>query len=217
MKFFPTSSLLCSLLLLASSATDAQELKTAVASNTEMVVSAHFLATAAGQEMLTAGGTAADAMVAVQTVLGLVEPQSSGIAGGAFAVYYDAAEDKITTYDAREKAPALATEARFVDPVLNTSLDFFDAWQSGLSVGVAGVPRLMEMIHSKYGTLEWATLFEPAKKIATEGFNVSHRMEDNANELLIENANCTARQAGWYILDKSGVCRHDGLVCNDGG
>ena len=102
----------------------------------EMVVTANPLATAAGEQVLRTGGTAADAMIAAQTVLGLVEPQSSGLGGGAFVVYHDAATGTTTTIDAREKAPSAATEDRF------EGLGFFTAWQSGLSVGVPGVPRL---------------------------------------------------------------------------
>ena len=103
----------------------AQELPEAVVTKREMVVTANPLATAAGEWVLRRGGTAADAMVAVQTVLGLVEPQSSGLGGGAFVVYYDARTGRTFTVDAREKAPAAAEEDRF------EGLGFIDAWQSG--------------------------------------------------------------------------------------
>jgi gamma-glutamyltranspeptidase/glutathione hydrolase len=162
-------------------------------SDLEMVVSAHFLATEAGEKILADGGTAIDAMIAVQTVLGLVEPQSSGIAGGAFVVYFDAEMGKLTTFDARETAPILATEDRFVDPATSLSLGFRDAWQSALSVGVPGVPRAMEMLHKKFGKLPWADLFEPAKAHAIDGFNVSQRTEDFANALLESNESCEDR------------------------
>ncbi len=128
----------------------AQDLPQAVTTEREMVVTANPLATAAGAKVLKNGGTAADAMIAVQTVLGLVEPQSSGLGGGAFIVYYDAATGTTTTVDAREAAPAAATEDRFLDDG-GSSIGFFNAWQSGLSVGVPGVPRMMELMHERYG------------------------------------------------------------------
>ena len=118
------------------------------------IVPVHIPKTAAGEKILKLGGTAADAMVAVQTVLGLVEPQSSGLGGGAFVVYYDAATGTTTTVDAREKAPAAATEDRFA------GLTFTPAWQSGLSVGVPGTPRMMEHVHTRFGHLPWKRLFK---------------------------------------------------------
>ena len=166
---------------------DAQE-----ATTSERIVTAHPLATAAGAKVLEEGGTAVDAMIAVQTVLGLVEPQSSGIGGGAFCVYYNAATDQLTTFDARETAPAAATEGRFQDEE-GTSVNFLVAWNSGLSVGVPGVPRLMEVMHQKYGTLEWADLFTEAKTLATDGFPVSQRIEDSAAGLLLFNPLCEVR------------------------
>jgi len=159
-----------------------------------MVVTPHPLATAAGEEILQLGGTAVDAMVAVQTVLGLVEPQSSGLGGGAFAVYHEAATGQTITVDAREKAPAAATEDRFAGLP-----SFFVAWQSGLSVGVPGVPRMMEDMHQKYGQLPWKRLFESGQKLAMEGFELSNRTSATVNTLLDFNTNvlgftnCTER------------------------
>lgn len=164
-------------------------LRDALFSETEMVVSADYMASEAGRKVLAAGGTAVDAMIAVQTVLGLVEPQSSGIGGGAFVVYYDAAEKKVTTFDAREKAPMTATEGRYLDADGN-ALDFFDAWQSALSVGVPGVPRLMEDMHQKYGALPWADLFQDAKSLALNGYEQTVRTVEDAAELLAENESC---------------------------
>ena len=123
----------------------------------EMIVTANPLATAAGAKVLQTGGTAADAMIAAQTVLGLVEPQSSGLGGGAFVVYYDAATNTTTTIDAREKAPSAATEDRF------SGLGFFSAWQSGLSVGVPGVPRLLEYMHDELRQAALADLVRPSE------------------------------------------------------
>ncbi len=167
----------------------AQDLSPPTAETTqrEMVVTANPLATAAGAKVLQQGGTAADAMVAVQAVLGLVEPQSSGLGGGAFLVWYDAATGEITTYDAREKAPLTATEDRFV------GLGFFAAWQSGLSVGVPGTPKLMEVVHDNHGNRPWATLFNPAVRLAEGGYEVTDRTADQVNRLLGFNQSCADR------------------------
>lgn len=180
------------LLSLALPRANAKELRQVASSPLEMVVTANNLATDAGKKVLAAGGTAVDAMIAVQTVLGLVEPQSSGIAGGAFVVYYDAEAGALTTFDGREMAGAEATEQRFVNSD-GLSLNFSDAWQSALGVGVPGVPRLMESLHGKYGKLRWADLFEDAKKLATEGYNLTGRTEESANELLQDNPSCYER------------------------
>ncbi|MCB1758936.1 MAG: gamma-glutamyltransferase [Gammaproteobacteria bacterium] len=161
------------------------DLATAVTTHREMVVTANPLATAAGAHILKLGGTAVDAMVAVQTVLGLVEPQSSGLGGGAFIVYYDAKHQQTITLDAREKAPAAATEDRFVN-----AGGFINAWQSGLSVGVPGVPRMMEHMHAKYGRLPWQRLFIPAKVMAQRGFELSERTSSQVAGLLAANASC---------------------------
>ena len=163
----------------------------AVRTKREMVVTAHPLATAAGAQILKNGGTAADAMVAVQTVLGLVEPQATGLGGGAFIVYYDAASGKLTTIDAREKAPAAATEQRFM--VGAQTLAFSDAWQSGLSVGVPGVPRMMEYAHEHFGRLPWHRLFEPAIRLAQKGYARSERTERQVAQLLALNPSCDDR------------------------
>ena len=162
------------------------ELPVAVTKSKEMVVTANPLATAAGAKVLQRGGTAADAMVAVQTVLGLVEPQSSGLGGGAFIVYYDASTAETVTIDAREKAPASATENRFLDDEGN-SIGFSAAWQSGLSVGVPGTPRMMEYMHQKYGKLNWKTLFQSANKLAKNGFPLTARTSDQVQGLLDRN------------------------------
>lgn len=163
---------------------------TVATSPIEMVVTANNLATDAGRKALAAGGSAVDAMVAAQVVLSLVEPQSSGIGGGAFVVYHDAEGGKgLTTFDARETAPATATEDRYVGAD-GEVLAFSDAWQSALAVGTPGVPRLMEDLHMKYGKLPWASLFEDAQRLARDGYALTGRTESNANELLAENKEC---------------------------
>ena len=142
-----------------------------------MVVAANPIATEAGLAVLRAGGNAADALVAVQTVLGLVEPQSSGLGGGAFLVWYDAQTGAVTTFDGRETAPASATPDLFVGPD-GKPLGFFEAVVGGRSVGVPGVPRLLETVHGKYGKLDWAGLLEPAIDLAQDGFAVSPRLHE---------------------------------------
>lgn len=146
-----------------------------VVASRQMVVSAHRLATEAGLEVLREGGSAADAVVTVQTVLGLVEPQSSGLGGGAFLVWYSGTSQEITTFDGRETAPSSATPDLFLDEHGET-LEFFDAVVGGRAVGVPGVPRLLETVHRRYGTRPWARLFSPAIDLAEKGFAVSPRL-----------------------------------------
>ncbi|MEX3014988.1 gamma-glutamyltransferase [Gymnodinialimonas hymeniacidonis] len=140
-----------------------------------MVAAANPLAVEAGADVLAAGGTAADAMVAVQAVLGLVEPQSSGLGGGAFLVYYDALSGELTTLDGRETAPHAATPTLFQDET-GEPLGFFDAVVGGLSVGTPGTPALMEDAHRRWGQANWQSLLDPAISLADEGFSVSARM-----------------------------------------
>ena len=168
----------------------AQKTTESAFSPVEMVVSANHLATDAGKRILEMGGTVVDAMIAVQTVLGLVEPQSSGIAGGAFCVLLY--NGTLTTFDAREKAPSGATETRFQDEN-GESYGFEDMWQSALSVGVPGVPRLMGDLHAKYGMVEWAELFEDAKDLATNGYEQTGRTVEDATELFELNPSCEDR------------------------
>lgn len=149
--------------------------KAAVRAERHMVVAANPLAAAAGLDVLRAGGTAADALVAVQAMLGLVEPQSSGLGGGAFLVWFDAATGTLTTFDGRETAPAAAGEALFLD-ASGKPLDFFDAVVGGRSVGVPGVPRLLETVHGRFGERPWPELLEPAAMLAENGFAVSGRL-----------------------------------------
>ena len=143
-----------------------------------MISAANPHAAEAGAAVLRAGGTAADAMVAVQAVLGLVEPQSSGLGGGAFLVWYDATSGKVTTLDGRETAPLAATPTLFQDET-GTPLKFFDAVVGGRSVGVPATPALMEAAHKRWGNRPWAELLAPAARLASEGFTVSPRLADS--------------------------------------
>ncbi|MFK7837033.1 MAG: gamma-glutamyltransferase [Sulfitobacter sp.] len=140
-----------------------------------MVAAANPHAVKAGADVLAAGGTAADALVAVQVVLGLVEPQSSGLGGGAFLVWYDAASGEVTTLDGRETAPLAATPRLFQDEA-GEPLKFFDAVVGGRSVGTPGTPALLAEVHARWGNQKWATLLQPGIDLAEEGFAVSPRL-----------------------------------------
>ncbi|MDK3075081.1 gamma-glutamyltransferase [Sedimentitalea sp. JM2-8] len=146
-----------------------------VRSDNWMIAAANPLAVQAGADILQSGGSAADAMIAVQTVLGLVEPQSSGLGGGAFLVWYDAASGKLTTLDGRETAPLAATPRLFQDET-GEPLKFFDAVVGGRSVGTPGTPALMEEAHRRWGRAPWPTLFSAAIDLADNGFSVSPRL-----------------------------------------
>ncbi len=137
------------------------------------VAAANPLATDAGYQVLRAGGSAVDAAIAVQMVLTLVEPQSSGIGGGAFLMHFDGSD--VTAFDGRETAPRAASESLFLNGD-GEPLEFMDAAASGLSVGVPGTVRMLEKAHGEYGKLPWAELFAPAITLAEEGFHVSHRL-----------------------------------------
>ncbi|VAW04331.1 Gamma-glutamyltranspeptidase @ Glutathione hydrolase [hydrothermal vent metagenome] len=154
-----------------------------VKSDNWMIAAANPLAVRAGADVLRDGGTAADAMVAIQTVLGLVEPQSSGLGGGAFLVWYDAASGKVTTLDGRETAPLAVTPRLFQDAD-GEPLGFYDAVVGGRSVGTPGTPALMQAAHDRWGRADWAGLFERAITLAEEGFTVSPRLA----ELVVNDA-----------------------------
>ncbi len=140
-----------------------------------MVAAANPLAAEAGREVLRAGGSAVDAAIAVQLVLNLVEPQSSGIGGGAFMVHWDQALRKTTTLDGRETAPSAAKPERFLLPD-GRPQPFMAAVIGGRSVGVPGTVRLLEDAHKRWGKLSWAAVFAPAIKLAEEGFSISPRL-----------------------------------------
>lgn len=156
-------------------ALDAKKAGNPVTASDWMLSVANPLAAAAGARILAQGGTAADAMVAVQTVLGLVEPQSSGLGGGAFLVWYDAATGRLTTLDGRETAPLAATPTLF-QTAEGASMEFWDAVVSGLSVGTPGTPALMEAAHRRWGRSNWPSLFTDAIMLAEGGFAVSPRL-----------------------------------------
>ncbi|MFA5955441.1 gamma-glutamyltransferase [Hyphomicrobium sp.] len=149
--------------------------KTLVTAKRHMVVAAEPPAVEAGREILRQGGSAVDAAIATEMVLGLVEPQSSGLGGGAFITIWDAKARSVTTFDGRETAPAAAKPDRFLTSD-GKPMAFENAVLSGLSVGVPGVLRALYAAHEKHGKLPWKTLFEPAIKLAENGFAVSPRL-----------------------------------------
>jgi len=158
-----------------------------------MVVANTPLATKAGCDVLKAGGSAVDAAIAVQAVLGLVEPQSSTIAGSAFMMYYDAKTQKVTAYDGRETAPAAANEYYLVRQNIDdasSSAPVPSARRSGRSIGVPGVMRMLEMAHNEHGKLKWNQLFDNSVQLAEGGFKVPGRLaaaiQSNAASLALD-------------------------------
>ncbi len=140
-----------------------------------MIAAAHPAAAEAGARILAAGGGAIDAAIAAQMVLGLVEPQSSGIGGGGFLLHYDAARDSVESIDGRETAPAAVDETLFL-AADGTPRPWPEAAVGGLSVGVPGVVRMLAQAHSAHGLTPWAQLFEPAAALAERGFIISPRL-----------------------------------------
>ena len=149
--------------------------KSLVHARHQMVAAANPLAAEAGRRILRAGGSAVDAAIATQMVLNLVEPQSSGIGGGAFLVIWNSGKKALTTVDARETAPAAAKPDRFLGSD-GKPLRFYDAVVGGKSVGVPGVLHGLELAHKAHGRLPWAKLFDPAIELAESGFPISPRL-----------------------------------------
>ena len=172
-----------------------------------MVATANPMATEAGLEMLRAGGSAADAAIAIQLVLNLVEPQSSGLGGGAFILYWDAAGRQLRGYDGRETTPAAATADRFL--VDGRPRGFNDAVLGGLSVGVPGTLRALEALHRRHGRLPWARLFAPAIRLAADGFRVPSRLHLLLRWYGTEGFAPAARR---YFFDATGSARPAGYL-----
>ena len=171
--------------------------KRAVTTRTYMVVTANPYASRAGCDILKAGGTAADAAVAVQAVLGLVEPQSSGLGGGAFMLHYAAASNAVESYDGRETAPAAATPnyLRWIDDTTDQTTPKPNARASGRSIGTPGAMRMLELAHNEHGRLPWKDLFQPAIDLATNGFPIGGRMAaaiESSRTNLLADAEATA-------------------------
>ncbi|WP_431559355.1 gamma-glutamyltransferase [Methyloceanibacter sp.] len=180
--------------------------KPLVTAKKHMVVAAHPLAAEAGLAMLRQGGSAIDAGIAAQMVLNLVEPQSSGLGGGAFMLYWDAAAGTLSSYDGRETAPAAAAPELFLDES-GAPLPRDEAIAGGLSVGVPGVLAALKLVHDEYGKLPWAELFQPAIALAREGFPVSARLSKMLADMGPEHFTPDARA---YFFDPEGRPRPAG-------
>ena len=157
---------------------DAAEPANAVTARTGgrwFIASANPLATDAGADILARGGSAVDAAIATQAVLGLVEPQSSGLGGGAFMLHFNPTDGTFVTYDGREVAPASATPDRFLKED-GTPMGFREAVSGGLSIGVPGVVRMLELAHAEHGILPWAEPWRAAADLAETGFAISPRL-----------------------------------------
>jgi len=148
---------------------------TSVYTQNHMIATANPLAAEAGRDMLRAGGSAIDAAIAAQMVLTLVEPQSSGIGGGAFLMYFDKVSGDVESYDGRETAPGSTTPEMFLKAD-GKPKKFYDAVVGGSAVGVPGIMRMFEAAHKKHGKLPWKDLFEPAVALADSGFAISPRL-----------------------------------------
>ncbi len=201
-------ALVLSCLMTTAFASSATTWAAPVTSEKQMIAAANPLAAEAGLEMLRAGGSAVDAAIAAEAVLGLVEPQSSGLGGGAFLLHYDAETKTVGAYDGREAAPATAGPDLFLQAD-GEPMGFWDAVVGGRSVGVPGLVRMLELAHQDHGRLPWWYLFEPAIRLAEEGFKVSprlHRLITSAPHL----AKLPAARA--YFYDHEGLPRAVGQV-----
>ena len=187
---------------------------TAVRTKTFSVITANPLATQAACGVLRDGGTAADALITAQAVLGLVEPQSSGIGGGGFLLYYDAATRSVQAYDGREVAPAAATEnyLRWISDTDRTAPKP-DARGSGRSIGVPGIVRLLQDVHAQHGKTAWRDLFSPAVTLSDDGFDISPRLaaaiSDAGPKLKLD------RDASSYFLNPDGSPKASGTRLNN--
>jgi gamma-glutamyltranspeptidase/glutathione hydrolase len=163
------------LLVLALALLGACKVQSCLAAPQSMVAAANPMAVEAGLDVLRRGGSAVDAAIAVQMVLGVVEPHASGLGGGGFLLHYDGASRSITVYDGRETAPAGATSTMFLGPD-GKPIAFREAVTSGISVGVPGVVAMLALAHQEHGRMAWNELFRPAIEIAREGFKVPPRL-----------------------------------------
>lgn len=166
--------------------------KSLVKARQYMIATANPLASQAGERILARGGSAVDAIIAAQLVLNLVEPQSSGIGGGAFMLHYNAADHGLITYDSRETAPAAAKPDRFLHE--GKPIPFAEAVNNGRAVATPGLLRGLALAHAEQGKLPWAELFQPAIELAEQGFAVSPRLNAVTTESLKPQA--AGRTAG---------------------
>ncbi len=167
----------------------------------DLVAAAHPLAVDAGVRVLARGGAAIDAAIAAQMVLTLVEPQSSGIGGGAFLLHFQRDQGALLAYDGRETAPAAATGDQFLD-ARGRPLGFLAAVDGGLSVGTPGLLRMLETAHRAHGRLPWSTLFDDAIRLSEDGFPVSPRLHQSI--VVARHRIAHQMAAARYFLDAEG-------------
>jgi gamma-glutamyltranspeptidase / glutathione hydrolase len=174
----------------------------------DMVESADPRAAAIGRDMLRAGGSAADAAIAMAVALTILEPQSAGIGGGAFLVHYAAQDGTLVALDGRETAPAAARPDRFLDAD-GKPLPFFDAMVGGRSIGTPGLLRMLALAHERFGKLPWATLIAPSISLAEDGFALSPRVR-----ALLAGDRFLARSAAARALyyDQDGAAKPAGAI-----
>ena len=173
-----------------------------------LVTSANPLASNAGMNILLNGGNAIDAAIALQLVLNLVEPQSSGVGGGGFLLYYDNKNKNIVFYDGRETAPSKILRRDFLDKE-GEPLPFFDNAIGGLAVGVPGLVSMLELAHKEYGTMEWKNLFEPAINLSLKGFPISSRLH---NQIKKDNYLYLMPKASKYFYTNLRNPKNEGFV-----
>lgn len=183
-------------------------IKKVVTAENHMVVSAHGLASKAGDEIIEKGGNAVDAAIATQLVLNLVEPHASGIGGGGFMLFYNKKDKQIYVYDGRETAPEAATADMFLDKNGNAP-SYQEALKGGLSVGTPGLLKMFEAAHKKHGKLPWADLFTPAIKLSREGFPMYERLYK-----VIESTPyiINSPEAREIFFDKNGKIKTNGSI-----
>ncbi|WP_261816284.1 gamma-glutamyltransferase [Vibrio gallicus] len=180
-----------------------------VTSRDWMVTAAHPIATQYAANVLNNGGNAADALVVVQLVLGLVEPQSSGIGGGGFMLYWDNQKQQLTSFDARETAPRAIKPNQFLDES-GEALPFYDVVVSGMSVGTPGIVKLLWEFHQQHGKLKWPRLIEPIIELAEQGFEISPRLAKLIEGDKLRLANYPATKS--YFLNPNGSPKRQGEV-----
>lgn len=172
-----------------------------------MVVTANPHATKAGADVLRKGGSAVDAAIAIQSVLSLVEPQSSGLGGGGFMVHFHNQDNLVSVYDGRETAPATISSTQFLDDN-GEVMNYFDRKHSGLSTGVPGMVSLLQLAHAEHGKLSWGTQFEAASELAQNGFEISPRLHYFINrfaQFLPKEPADGPPDAYQYFYDSDGV------------
>lgn len=184
--------------------------KKAITAQNWMAVTANKYATTAASQIIQAGGSAVDAAIAAQLVLGLVEPQSSGIGGGGFMLHYHNESKKLLSFDGRETAPNDINENHFIDT--NKPMGFFDAVVGGHSVGTPGLLHMLHQAHLQYGTLAWADLFQPAITLAENGFVVSARLHKLLKHMQKTPNGLKDPGMAAYFLTASGKVKRQGSL-----